>query len=628
MAIKPYTYEDAQALIWRAEMNSHRRWAQWQALEYMYRTGMTRGGTLKYDDIPGRIWGDLPNGFELESFNYVLPYLALIIESVSAKDPDMQVTPFSGGEDAELSARVAQQVLRYYWKLNKVTHRVARDATQDAVVLGSGFAKTGWSHDEVEEDRDAPDIEAELAKMLETDRKDAYLSEREPMSVDDLYDMIPTTRGRVIQDEPYAEYVSAYDILVPSDARRMEETPWVAQRIVLPMDEVKARREIYNRNAISELQTLNNDDSYKHRGDEEGTYQAHADGYSTSDSLDLVEIYEFYDMRTRKLMVMQASGQRPLFHEDLPYSHRHAPFSHVRCFNDGGSRFWPFGMVENVASIQSQINEWFTEQIDNARRAGNKYFYDKDALDEKAIEELESDLPEVAIGVDTRKGPMKDLIMAIPREGLPADIYQARDDMRQALQEILGVNDFMAGGSGADRMSATAAAVVDGTATLRASGLREQVEMLCADIGKKFVLLCQEFMDEERAVRLVGTNGVAWLDVSMDDLVGEFDVDVRTGSTTSVNPSTREQRAMEKMELVTFLAEMGYDPAPIIRHIFTEIGMDPDVFLQQAPAPPQDPSMTGGPAGSPVEGGLGGAPIQGAGGPPAADQAQQGGGLV
>lgn len=629
MSIKPYKMEDVQALIWRAEMNSHRRWAQWQALEYIYRTGMAnRGAGLHYDEVPGRIWGDLPNGFELDAFNFVLPYLALIIESVAAKDPDMQVTPHAGGEDSEIAARIAQQVLGYFWRLNEVTTRVARDATQDAVVLGSGFGKVAWAHDEVEEDRDPVEVEDELARLLETDRKDAYLSEREPRSIDTLYDMIPKSAGRVIQDEPFAEYVSPYDLFLPPDARRIEETPWIAQRLILPMDEVKSRREIYNRRALSELQTIGNDDSFKHRGDEEGTYQSNSDGYSTSDALELVEIYEFYDMRCRRMMVMQPNGQRPLFHEELPYSHRHAPFVHLRCYNDGGSRFWPFGMLENVSSVQHQINEWFTEQLDNARRSGNKYFVDKRALDKDAREALESDLPEIVIPVDTSKGTIDQIIKHVERPGLPADIFQARDDMREVLQEILGINDFMAGGSGADRMTATAAAVVDGTATLRASGLREQVELFCAKIGKSFLLLAQEFMEDEKAVRLVGNKGTAWVNVNMDDLIGEYDVDVRTGSTTSVNPSTREQRAIEKMNaLIPLLAEMGYDVDPILRHLLREIGMDPEVFLQQQPMPPVDPS-TGAPTGSPVEGGIGGAPVQQVGGPPQADLAQQGGGIV
>lgn len=333
------------------------------------------------------------------------------------------------------------------------------------------------------------------------------------------------------------------------------------------------------------------------------------------DALAEVVLIEFYDMRSRRMLIFEPSSNEALYEGPLPYSHRYPPFVHLRLHNDGGSRFWPFGALENIAPIQTQLNDIVADLMDNIKRQGNKYALNEDLLTDEARSALESNNSEEVVPLRTGNQPITDFVMPMPRQGVPQDFYAGREDLRVALIDQLGLNDFQAGGSGADRMSGTAAAVVDGTASLRASQPRKQVERAAARVGTLIVLLCQEFLDPERAVRIMGRDGQRWTNVHRDELVGEYHVNVGAGSIESVNPSAREQQAIEQMQvLAPMLMELGYDPHPILRELIRDLGHDPEAVLQKMEMPQGAPGEGGGQGGPPAGGA--GPPSQPAGGQP------------
>jgi hypothetical protein len=129
-------------------------------------------------------------------------------------------------------------------------------------------------------------------------------------------------------------------------------------------------------------------------------------------------------------------------------------------------------------------------------------------------------------------------------------------------------------------MSATAAAVVDGVATLRAQDKLAAVETGVSSIGLRILLLCQEFLDESRAIRIAGPGGAAWLSVSASDIYGEFKVNVEGGSTRALNPATRAQRGIQTLQtVIPVLTQLGYDPTNAVRMALRDMGYDPNYLL-------------------------------------------------
>ena len=576
--VRAYTLQEIQDLIQDAKSRYSWRHSWFKSLENLYRTGKSM--PLGESTVSGTVFERL-HPADLETINMVLPHLNIILATVVARDPKPVAVPYAGGDLAEKTAKVAESVTNYYWLRTQATS-VLRDMAQDMVVLGNGFCKIGWKHVVSENPREAGAIAKDLTGVIKADMGNAIDNNVEMSNIDKLLEYVPLTERLVEQDEPFVEYVSPYDIFFPANARRLEETRWVAQRIILPIDEIKANPALKNTDKVVADGLIDIRDRETYRGDP-----------STLEPMiyETCTIYEFYDMRTRTLTVTQLGAEEALFTGPIPYNHRLTPFVQMRNFADGGQEIWAFGDLENIASLQEKLNETFTEQVDNMRRSGNKYVTIRGMFDAESRDRLESSEPDVVVEMESINGMMpRDAISVLPRAPLPADIYGAQGKFEDAMRQVLGINDFQAGGVGADRMSAYAAAVVDGVATLRAKDKQQSVEKAAGQIFNQLIRLCQEFMVDSKVVRLVGPNGGIWADIDSEVLQGEFDMRVEGGSLSAVNPATKQARALEMLQvIVPTLTQLGYDTEQPLRHIIRDLGYDPDQFLTKTPPPQAEP---------------------------------------
>jgi hypothetical protein len=593
MSLKPFDIQDAQDLVKDAVSRSEKRHKQWRLMEGLYRTGTLAQAE---QSATGRLQDFFPT-LNDEVANLILPHINIIQESVVARDPQLLCEPLAGGEQAEVNAKTSESVLKYFWKRARATEAL-RDATLDSVRLGTGFLKVAWSHLETEVELSEEEQNARASEQfreeLESSVADGILPDADialkPRSV-------PTSEVMVIRDEPFVAYVSPFDVFVPVEARRLEEARWVAQRVTLPVDEILANPEfdVDEDSIIRDGTVEGGTDVYesewrRQAPDSEGTFR------STLAS-DTATYWEFYDMRTRRLMIFQVNGGDVWYDEELSWSHRYSPFVHVRNYSATGNDFWGFGDIENVVALQEMFNEFLFEQMDNARRSGQKYFVRADQVSDELRAGLESDESDVVIPVHLPTGEsLRDVLIPVARQALAGDVYAAKDELERKMREVLGINDFQAGGVGADRMSATAAAVVDGVATLRAQSKIASVEAAASQVGNLILLLCQEYLDEPTAIRVSNVSGASWIDVSKDDLFGEFLVSVEGGSTRALNPATREQQGLRTLvEVVPALQALGYDPEPALRMALRDLGYDPNIILVRAEQPAE--------AGVPPQGG-------------------------
>lgn len=570
--MKPYSLTDKQMLIRDALRRMDPLYQHWKVLEGLYRTGLRRDLNAKdfADLIPTPIPGNV-----LKTINMTLPHISLMATSIVSRDPQMIVTPIGGQtETAEDNATFAQAVLHYFWKRTNATDDV-KAATEDMLKLGNGFVKVGWEYIATEY-KNSPDALMDET-MLAVDRATALNTDGGfAPDTTDLEGPIPLSYERVEKDDPFVEYVSPYDVFTPKDARRLDTSRWVAQRLRLPVEELKAR--------FGEDAKINVDAAVA--SDQLITAYTGSQATNLPEVLTYAVVYEFYDMTTRELTVFQIDGSDPLYSGPIPYQHRYPPFVHFRNYNDGGMQFWAFGDLENIAGIQLMLGEVTRAQLDDLKRSGNKYAIRKRDLTPEIKKQLESPLPDQVINFDIPETrDLRDIIIPLNRTATPSDAYSMDAKLQDAMQSVLGINDFQAGGVGADRMSATAAAVVDGVATLRAQDKLAAVETGISSIGLRILLLCQEFLDDNRAIRIAGSNGAMWLDVSASDIYGEFKVGVEGGSTRALNPATRAQRGIQTLQtVIPVLTQLGYDPTNAIRMALRDMGYDPNyVMVKETP---------------------------------------------
>lgn len=576
-----YTLADKQAALRDALRRMEPVHQHWRMLESLYRMGAQR--ELTQIDL-NRIMPFPTPGTFLRTVNMVLPHLNLIINSVTARDPKLVVTPMGGDQQVvERNATIAKAVLEYYWRRTEST-TVLRDMTQDMVVLGNGFAKVGWAYAENTEDRTSVDVAAEVDELLVTavevaSEIGAVLTDAD---IQEIVKSVALTNQLVEVDEPFVEYVSPFDVFVPANARRLNQVRWVAQRLRLPVEDLKNNPQ-FDKEAVKDIVP---DTSYADRQTLE-RYEEDEQGLPAIFSH--ATVYEFYDMEARTLCVFQVDSTKPLFEGPIPYAHRYPPFVHMRNFNDGGQSFWSFGDVENVAGIQLMVNEIMVAEINDLKRVGNKYFVNKKMLTPEVAKALQENKPDQVIPLDLPpNSSINEVLVPVQRIATPSDNYVMEGKLQDYMQRILGVTDLQAGAvSVASRVPATAAAAVEGASTVRSMDKQVNVEKASREIGTRMLGLCQQFLDEGKAVRIAGPDAPMWLQVSSDDIEGEFSIETEGGSTQAVNPLTKARQGMEILtQIAPMLAQLGYDPENAIRSALSYLDLNPDHLLVRKPAPP------------------------------------------
>ena len=599
-----YTLKDKQAALRDAIRRMEPVHAHWRVLEALYRTGAQRDITQL--DISRILPFPVPGAF-LRTVNMLLPHLTLVINSVAARDPKFVITPV-GGDPAvvENNSVVAKAVLDYFWKRSDAT-AVLRDMTQDMVITGNSFAKVGWAYTESTRDRTADEVSVQTDEAMAAAEEMGYgqggMLDQE--LVDQIVEAVAITEQIVETDEPYVEYVSPYDMYLPADSRRMNTSRWVCQRIRVPKDEIE-ENDMFDKKAVENLIT---DTSYADPATLDMLNQTPQNLPST---FAYVTVFEFYDMRDRTLCIFQQDAEIPLYEGPIPYAHRYPPFVHMRNFSDGGSTFWGFGDVENVAGIQLMINEIMVAEINDLKRVGNKYFINKKVLTPEVTRALQEAKPDQVIPIDLPGNiTMNEVIQPVQRLATPQDNYYMEDKLQGYVQQILGISDLQAGSiQSASRVPATAVASLDGAQTTRSMEKMVNVEKASREIGTRMLALCQQFLDEGKAIRIAGPNAPTWFQVTPEDIDGEFSVEAEGGSTQAINPAARARQGLEILNnIVPALSNLGYDPSNAVRTAITYMGLNPDHLLvrpeptpeqampAEGPAAPGMPGMPGAPSG-------------------------------
>jgi hypothetical protein len=390
---------------------------------------------------------------------------------------------------------------------------------------------------------------------------------------EELRKRVSLTEQVTVLDEPFIEYVRPHDVFVPDDARNLYQSRWVAQRVRKPVDEVRAELDLPK---SVELKVERSEVKSRWESDRGGVF-AYA------------ELFEFYDLRAKRLMVFQLGSDKPLFEGPMPFGHGMAPFVMMRNYQANPRDFYGFGDLVNIAPLQGMLNEVFTLQVDNMRRSGTKLLVSDDVLTADTREALEDPTHGQVVPLSLNGRLIGDVAMPLPMPALPADLYQASATIQDFMAQTLGLSDFQRGLSGASRMSGTAASAVEGHSSLRSADKQAEIARGIAAMGQQMLALAGEMLTDEVAIKVAGVNGPYVRRVAPELLEGEYLVTVDAGSVSAVNPATRQQRAMEMANvLVPLAASNGYDPEPILRQVFRDFGADPDVMLVRAPEPPME----------------------------------------
>lgn len=482
--------------------------------------------------------------------------------------------------DNAANAVIAEAVVNYWWRYKDIRGEFRR-AVKDLLITGHGWIKTGYRFVE------------ESAIMEEGDNDD-------PQSGGES-----TSTTVIVQDSPFAERVSPFDVFVDSDATSMHDIKWIAQRIRRPIKDVKNDKRYAKaaREAVEVMAVSRYTDDPSQRKIYDKNY-----GYA--------EIWEYYDVQNRTMCVFTESGDQFLIKPmRMPYAFGH-PFVMLRNY-DVPDSFYPIGDLEQIEPLQRELNETRSQMMNHRKRFARKWLYKESAFDQFGRTALESDADNVMVPV-VGDEPLGGVIAPMPAVISPPEFYNQSEMISSDIDRITGLPEFMTGGLPEIRRTATEVSAIQDAANARTADKLAIVEMAISEVARRMLMLAQQYMTGEQVARLMGKDGEPiWITYDREYLEGDFDFEVVGGSTQPHNEAVRRQMALQMVDAMAPFASAGIVNMQELAGYVLQQGFNiknPEKFLSMPEQQMSEQPPMGGPTGAPPQGELPAGPPQEMGG--------------
>lgn len=530
---------------YRSKLAQSKRWRKNEEYDDMWRRMIDMYRGRHYDQLSDE---------DRSLVNMAFSTINVIGPSVSVNYPKITVNA-RRPEDAD-RATVTEAILNYWWR-HYGCQRQFRKAVKDKLIVGHGWVKTGYRF--VEEE-----------KVVQ---RDPNIEEND---VTDVEEVNVETELIVVEDRPFVERVSPFDVYVDPDGTSMDDIKWIAQRIKRPLADVRNDKR-YNSNARAEVQPT----QYSKYGlDGQQTKQS----YTKEDSY--VEVWEFYDIPKGTMCIFAEGSDKFLVQPTkIPFAFGH-PFVMLRNY-EVPEHFYPMGELEAIEGLQHELNETRTQMMNHRKRFSRKWLYKESAFDPDGRAMLESDEDNVLVPV-VGDEPLGGVISPMPAVINPPEFYNQSSLIAGDMDRVSGVSDYMRGAMPEIRRTATEAAIAQDASNARAADKLAAIELEIAACASRLVALAQQYMTGEQVARVVGSNAIPlWVKFDRDYIAGEFDFEVEGGSTQPVNESFRRQMALQMVDAMAPFVQAGVvDMGALARHVL-QFGFgikSPEAFLA-APAP-------------------------------------------
>ncbi len=541
---------------------------------------------------------------DLIAVNLAFSTINVIAPSVAVNYPKV-VVQANKPEDSK-RAMFVEAVVNHLWKHHDFRTPFRR-AVKDFLIFGHGWLKVGWKF--VEQEQSIGELAREEminSAMNEIDQiaVESFMEGVEPPSFDDIVASIPSTEMRIVEDQPFVERISVYDVYVDPAATCMDDARWIAQRIVRPLEEVEKDRR-YKPSARKKLIANYSRDIYNENPNDDKVQYLE----------DQVVLWEYYDIMDNTLSVYADGADEFLVDPvAMPYAYGH-PFVMLRNY-DIPDHFYPMGDLEAIEPLQLELDKTRSQLMNDRKRYARKYLYHERSFGPAGREALESEDDGRFVPVIDENKPLDQVVMPLPQVPLSAEIYNYSNIIANDINTVSGISEYARGAMPEIRRTATEASIIADAANARAADKLAIIEISIAQVAKRVVQLLQQFMTGEAMARVADAGGEdLFIPYGREEIVGEYDFDVQAGSTQPMNDTIRRQQAVSLLNAVAPLVGTVIDPAALARHVL-EAGFgvkDPEKFLMgQAPQPQPGQEPGGGPVppqGAPMPPGMGGAPV-------------------
>jgi len=457
-----YTQRLQRTQRWREDQGFDRIW--WRLID-LYR---------------GKHWGSASNRSDLVAVNLAFSTINVIAPSVAVNHPKIVVT--ANDESNGDRAAFVEAVVNHLWRHHDF-RKPFRRAVKDFLIFGHGWMKVGWKF--LEQETSLAEPERDLLMQQARLEVDEFALESPDLSGalptdDEINANLPETAMMVIEDQPFVERVSPFDIFVDPEATCMDDARWIAQKIMRPLEDAQ-RDKRYKPSVRKNLDA------------DAGINSQYASQYENQrDRIldeDRVTIWEFYDIAENTMSVFSENSDGFLIDPvPMPYAYGQ-PFVMIRNY-DIPDMFYPMGDLESIESLQLELDKTRTQLMNDRKRYARKYLYHERSFGPAGREALESDDDGRLVPVLDENKSLSDVVIPMPQTPISPEIYAYSEIIENDINTVSGVSEYARGAMPEIRRTATEASIIADAQNARAADKLAIIEISISEMGRRAAIPC------------------------------------------------------------------------------------------------------------------------------------------
>lgn len=466
----------------------------------------------KYEITLGSRKGRIP----VPPINLVFVFVQSDKANMSFRDPYITVVPKKNG--TVKGAAILEAKLNYDWRELKIKQEIEAEMT-DADLVGHGWHKDGYNFD-IEGADDTVKI------------KDKGI---------------------------FSKYVSWRDIFFDTNARKPpKDCAWISERIVRPLDLAKEQYPV-----LKDLEGGKN--PYLLEG--ESSVSKYPEDYKVA------VFHEVWDAVKREKFLLcegyKGYVKPPVKWPDYMNEFPHTMLWYYECPDEA----YPMSPIAPQEDPILEINKLLAQALNHVKRWNRQGFYRTGSLTEPSLDKYEEGVDGGMIPADIPASqPIGDIIKFADYGTLPPDIYSLLDRLQQFLRQMSGQPEFEQGG--VTKTGTRTLGELEQIATGAKGRLNRRIDMLethIENIARHHMAHIKASFDTEQIAKVVdetpeeiinafGANydkETGIVKFSPEEIMGEYDTEVKAGSTLPMTREVRLATLKETLELAVNLASQG-----------------------------------------------------------------------
>ena len=414
--------------------------------------------------------------------------------TITSNRPVFQARATNSDYKSLVQAQLANQLLEYYMR-EKNLEDIIKNATEQAIVMGSGFVKIEWN--------------SELGEIVDHDEEtDTFVRE-----------------GDVVFSN-----LSVYDVVFDS-TKESTDLDWVITRSWKNKFDVAAKYPELKED-IEGLQTKSDMSKFKLIG-------------SSYDKTTDIPVYEFFHKRTESM----PEGRYVLYLDDdiclidAPMPYRELPVYRISPADILGT---PYGYTDmfDLLPIQDGINSLYSTALTNQNAFGVQNIYVPRGAD-ISINQLGGGLNVIEGNQQAGKPEPLNLTQT------PPEIFNFMQQLEAVMETLSGISSVTRGNAEAGITSGNALALLNSQSLQFMSGLHQRYIRLIENSGTGLVTMLQDFANTPRIAAIVGkTNRTELKEFKGSDLDLVKRVHVDVGNALAQSVAGRVSMAEQLMQMM------------------------------------------------------------------------------